>query len=263
MYSGVSQVEDVIKAARTSVFFVDDYQMIRPEDEGSVARIKEVCRQHHVEVEIVELKAQFRCSGAEGYLNWVNHTLQITDTANYDGWDEGAFEFTIFDDPNLMYEEICRKNDEGHKARVVAGFAWQWTQEKNGNDDAQIEDVVIPEHNFSMPWNSRKDQYSWATDDAKRNQIGCIHTSQGLEFDYVGVIIGNDLRFDPDTMELYASMDDYKDGNGKKGLKGHEVKLTAYIKNIYKVLLSRGMKGCYVYCRDENLSKYLKDRMNR
>lgn len=260
MYSGESQVEDIVKASKVSVFFVDDNQMIRPDDEGSVARIKEVCKKFGANVEEVKLVAQFRCSGAEGYLNWVDHTLQIQDTGNYDGWDDGTYDFKIFDDPNDMFIEICKRNDDGFKARMLAGFAWSWTDAKSGNDDAQKEDVIIPECNFSMPWNSRKDQYTWATDENKRNQIGCIHTAQGLEFDYVGVIIGNDLRFDQNSNTIFASFDDYRDTAGKKGLKNQEARLTAYVKRIYKVLMSRGMKGCYVYCRDENLREYLKER---
>lgn len=260
MYQGVSQVEDIVKAAKVSVFFVDDRQAIRPDDEGTVERIKEVCEEIGSEVIMVELRAQFRCSGAEGYLNWVDHTLQIADTGNYDGWDQGAFDFKIFDDPNELYASICSLNDEGFKARMLAGYAWKWTAAKEGNDDAQVDDVSIDEFNFHMPWNSRKASTTWATDDAMRDQIGCIHTSQGLEFDYVGVIIGNDLKFDPELMEVHADYDDYYDATGKKGLKGQPKHLTAYIKNIYRVLLSRGMKGCYVYCTDPNLQKYLKQR---
>lgn len=113
-----------------------------------------------------------------------------------------------------------------------------------------------------MPWNSRHDQYSWAVDNTKVNQIGCVHTSQGLEFDYVGVIIGNDLRYNPLTSEVYASREDYYDSSGKKGLKDNPAELTRLIKNIYKVLLSRGMKGCFVYCRDKNLQDHLRGRLN-
>ena len=160
-----------------------------------------------------------------------------------------------------MVQTIINKNNEGFKARLLAGFAWPWTSERDGNPNAEIDDVKIEEFNFKMPWNSRMNQYTWAIDKEKINQIGCVHTSQGLEFDYVGVIIGNDLRFNPETMELYASYNDYYDTTGKKGLKNNPKELTKYIKNIYKILLSRGMKGCFVFCRDKNLQKYLKSRM--
>lgn len=143
----------------------------------------------------------------------------------------------------------------------MAGFAWPWTSEKEGNPNAEVEDVEIPEHGFRMPWNSRNDQYSWAIDSEKIDQIGCVHTSQGLEFDYVGVIVGNDLRYNPDTMEIYASYEDYYDRTGKKGLNPKPEELTKLIKNIYKILMTRGMKGCYIFCRDKNLQEYLKSRL--
>nr|MCR5814488.1 DUF2075 domain-containing protein [Desulfovibrio sp.] len=260
MYKGVSQVEDIIKAARVSIFFVDDQQRIRPDDEGSVERIQQVCRQNNVAIQEVKLIAQFRCSGAAGYINWLDHTLQIQDTGNYDGWDKSDFDFKIFDNPNDLFTAICQLNEQGFKARILAGFAWPWTADKDGNSDAQKNDVSIPECQFSMPWNSRKNQYTWATDEDKIKQVGCIHTSQGLEFDYVGVILGNDLRFDRQKQMIYASGPDYYDATGKKGLKNEPEKLTLYVKRIYKVLMSRGQRGCYIYCRDKELALYFRQR---
>lgn len=260
-YKGENQVEDIIRASQVNVFFIDDNQRIRPEDVGTVAEIKALAKKHNSKIEEVTLEAQFRCSGAEGFLNWVDHTLQIRDTANFDGWDKETFDFMLVDDPNVLLEKINEKNEAGFKARMLAGFAWPWTSEREGNPDAQVPDVEIKEFDFKMPWNSRAGQYNWAIDNEKADQIGCIHTSQGLEFDYVGVIIGNDLRFDPDTMELYASYDDYYDKTGKKGLKDNTDELTRLIKNIYKVLMSRGMKGCYLFCRDVNLQTHLRSRL--
>ena len=261
MYRGESQVEDIIKASKVNVFFIDDNQRIRPDDEGTVRKIIEAARKYGSRVRRIGLKAQFRCSGAEGFLNWVDYTLQIADTANFDGWDQKAFEFKICDDPNLLYNDIKQKVSEGYKARLLAGFAWPWTAERAGNSNAQVEDVDISEYDFKMPWNSRLNQYTWATDDEKQNQIGCVHTSQGLEFDYVGVIIGNDLRYHPETMQIYASFNDYYDSSGKKGLSKQPDQLTGLIKNIYRILLSRGMKGCYMFCRDKNLQEYMKSRL--
>ena len=261
MYKGISQVEDVINASHVNVFFIDDNQRIRPDDEGTVATIKAVAARQCSHIVEVELLAQFRCAGAEGFLNWVDHNLQIQETANFDGWDGDAFEFAIVDDPHTLTNLITAKNTAGYKARLLAGFAWPWTSVTDGNPNAEKSDVEIEEHKFAMPWNSRRDQYSWAIDNAKVNQIGCVHTSQGLEFDYVGVIIGNDLRYNPLLGEVYASYNDYYDSSGKKGLKENPAELTKLIKNIYKVLLSRGMKGCFVYCRDKNLQDYLRGRL--
>jgi len=262
MYKGESQVEDMIRSSKCNVFFIDDFQRIRPNDEGTVEKIIEVAEKYHSEVVKVDLMAQFRCAGAEGFLNWVEHTLAISDTANFDGWDQETFEFKLVDHPNTLRSLVEEKNSQGFKARLLAGYAWHWTSEKEGNANGEINDIIMEEYNFSMPWNSRNNSYSWAVDPDKAGQIGCIHTSQGLEFDYVGVIIGKDLRYDPETMTVYGSYDHYKDIPGKKGLKNKPMELTSYIKNIYRVLLSRGMKGCYVFCHDENLRAYLQERLD-
>ncbi len=261
MYQGESQVEDIIRASKINVFFIDDNQRIRPNDEGTITKLKSTALKFNSTVVEVELKAQFRCSGADGFINWLTHNLQIEDTANYDGWDTQAFDFKIMDSPQSLVERVRLRNNEGFKSRILAGFAWPWTSEKDGNTDAQANDVSMPEFGFEMPWNSRSNQYSWSIDNLKQNQIGCVHTSQGLEFDYVGVIIGNDLRYNPETNQLYASFNDYYDSTGKKGLRENPLELMQYIKNIYKILMSRGIKGCYIFCRDKNLQEYLKKRL--
>lgn len=262
MYKGDNQVEDIIKASRTNVFFVDDSQVIRCEDIGSVSEIKRAAKKYNSEIHEIELKSQFRCSGADGFLNWLDYVLQIREiTGNFTGWDQNAFEFRLMDSPQDVYSAVQRRCEEGFKARMLAGFAWQWTADKDGNAHGEIEDVSLPEYGFSMPWNGRDMSTTWAVHPNGINQIGCIHTSQGLEFDYVGVIIGNDLKYDPKRYAVFGDYDEYKDTGGKKGLKNDPEKLTRFVSNIYKVLMSRGMKGCYVFCRDENLREYMKQRL--
>ena len=258
-YYGDNQVEDIIKSARCSIMFIDDNQRVRPEDIGTVKGIKRIATRMGANYREIELEAQFRCSGAEGYINWLDHVLHIRETANYNGWDGGEFEFKIFDDPNDLLEAIRIKNSAGYNARMLAGYAWPWT--KKGNNDGQIDDVIIEEFNFSMPWNSRKSRTTWAIDNSGVEQVGCIHTSQGLEFDYVGVIIGSDLRFDPEKNEYFVDWSSYKDAAGKKGLKNNLKKLSELVRNIYKVLMSRGMKGCYVHIVDKEVEKYLYSRL--
>lgn len=258
MYKGVNQVDDVIKAARTSIFFIDDNQMVRPDDIGSVAEIKRYAGLYDSEVYEMELEAQFRCSGAEGYVNWLNDVLQLRETANYDGWEDGDFEFKIFDDPNEMRKAIKRKDAEGFSARILAGYAWEWTSQKEGNGDAQVNDVLVPEYEFAMPWNSRKVGSTWAIDTSGIDQVGCIHTSQGLEFDYAGVIIGDDLEYDNETSSFRTDYNKYYDKVGKKGLKDNPKELNRLVRNIYKVLMTRGMKGCYIFCVNSETKQYFK-----
>lgn len=263
MYLGENQVEDIVKASKTSIFFVDDDQAIRPEDIGSVAEIKRVASDYRADVYEIELTAQFRCSGAEGYINWLNNTLQIKETANFDGWDGGEFDFKIFADPNQLREAILKKDEEGHSARVLAGYAWKWTSADEGNPNGEVSDVEIPEFEFRMPWNSRKVGTTWAVDQSGIHQVGCIHTSQGLEFDYVGVIVGNDLIFNPETFEYSTDINAYKDTMGKRGLSKSPKELNRLVRNIYKVLMTRGMKGCYVYFVDQNVKEYFYSRFGK
>lgn len=261
MYQGENQIEDILKAAEVVIFFVDDAQRIRPEDIGSVDAIKQASAKFDAHIHQVELNAQFRCAGAEGYVNWLDNTLQIRDTANYDGWDQKDFEFRIFKDPKRMYRKIRQKDAAGQRARMLAGYAWDWTSKKQGNPDAEVEDIQIPKHGFSMPWNSRKLGNTWAIEDEGLEQVGCVHTAQGLEFDYVGVIIGNDLRFDTETMTYYTEWDAYKDRNGKQTLQENPKELNKLVRNIYKILMSRGMKGCYVYFMDSAVEACFRERL--
>ena len=258
-YFGDNQIEDIVKAARVSIFFIDDDQKIRPEDIGSVNEIKKVSAAFKADIHEIELAAQFRCSGADGYINWLDDVLQIRPTGNFDGWDRGSFEFKIFDDPKVLYKAIKAKDISGSKARLLAGYAWPWTKE--GNIDANVNDVVIPEFNFGMPWNSRQVGTTWAIDSEGVDQIGCIHTSQGLEFDYVGVIVGSDLRFDKESNGFVVDWGSYKDRNGKKGLRNKPEQLSRLVRNIYKTLMTRGMRGCYVYIVDKEVEAYFRSRL--
>ena len=261
MYSGVNQIEDIIKSSKINVFFIDDHQRIRPDDIGSIAEVKRAAAEYGSEVYEYALTAQFRCSGADGFLNWIDDVFGIRETANYGGWNRDTFDFQIMDSPHDVYTKVKEMQNEGRRARLLAGYAWNWSN--MDKDGRLIDDVSMEEHDFHMPWNSRSISTTWAVHPEGINQVGCVHTTQGLEFDYVGVLIGNDLTYDSQTGELGADYIEYKDRTGKKGLKNNPQELTKLIKNIYKVLMTRGMKGCYVFCRDAELRAYLQERLAR
>lgn len=260
MYQGENQVDDVIRAAQVSVLFIDDNQQVRPDDIGSTREIRRLAAEYQADLIELKLTAQFRCAGADGFINWITDVLQIEQTGNYDGWDKTDFDFRLFDNPHDVFNAIKAREDEGAKARLLAGYAWKWTAETDGNDQGQVPDVVIEEHAFRMPWNPRASRELWAVQPDGLDFIGCIHTAQGLEFDYVGVIIGNDLKFNPENGTVWADASEYKDTQGMRGIRNNVPELSRLVKNIYKVLCSRGMKGCYVYCRDEGLREYMKGR---
>jgi uncharacterized protein len=261
MYTGENQVEDVVKASLITILFIDELQQVRPDDIGTVEEIRRVAKKFGAQVQEMELDAQYRCAGAEGFVNWLDTVLQIRETGNANGWDRKEFDFRIVASPNELRKLIRTKQNEGLSARMLAGYAWPWTSEGNGNPNGEIADVVITEHHFKMPWNSRQARSTWAIDSSGIDQIGCIHTSQGLEFDYVGVIIGLDLQFDPGKNAYRSSWEDYKDTAGRNGLRDKPDELCHYIKNIYKTLMSRAMKGCYVYICHPEVAKHFQDSL--
>ena len=208
----------------------------------------------------MELASQFRCNGSNGYLAWLDHILQIRDTANYDM--EGIdYEIRIFDSPKEMQELIVEKNRiSKNKARILAGYCWDW--KKEGVNDTSVHDIIIDD--FEISWNL-KNTTTFAIDDDSINEAGCIHTSQGLEFDYVGVIIGNDMRYENGKI-ITDFTKRAKTDQSLKGIKKlykenpefAKKEADEIIKNTYRTLMTRGMKGCYVYCTDQYLSAYLK-----
>ena len=260
-YSGDNQIEDIISSSYVNIFFIDDNQKIRPEDIGSVENIIKISKKHQSSIYRFKLDTQFRCAGANSYIDWLDYIFKIDESKKTLNWENSGFDFRIIDDPNELYDHIKNFNSQGFSARMLAGYAWKWT--KDGNANADIEDVIIPEYDFKKPWNSRNSRTTWADDIEGINQVGCIHTSQGLEFDYVGVIIGKDLRYDPQTQTLYCDWNTYKDSVGKKGLKNNHQLLTNLVKNIYKTLMTRGLKGCYTFIYDSALKNYFKDHINR
>lgn len=263
---GENQMKEIIHAAKFSIFFIDENQKVTLKDIGNVERIKEFAKEEGAQVTEAELASQFRCNGSDGYLAWIDDVLEIRETAN-DVYIGGDYDFRVYDDPNSLRDEIERLNKGRNKSRIVAGYCWDWRKESKANSD--IHDIEIDQHHFSISWNLSNTE-TWAIDEHSVKQAGCIHTCQGLEFDYVGVIIGDDLLYrDGKIVTDYTKR--AKTDQSLKGLKKmlKEDRIRAekladeIIRNTYRILLTRGQKGCYVYCTDEQLASYLKYRITR
>lgn len=261
--TGRLQIEDLINAAKVLVFFIDDYQSVRKGEIGTSAFINENAIKQNCKVFEFELEAQFRCGGSDGYTNWVDNTLQIRRTANTLWVNDENFEFKILHSPEELESAIKEKSKLGFSARLTAGFCWKWS-DRLDEDKELINDVVIGD--YKRPWNARegltgmrtgipKSQF-WAYEDGGINQIGCIYTAQGFEFDYVGVIFGNDLRFNPDDSTWEGHPENSHDTQVRNS--DNFLKL---VKNTYRVLLTRGMKGCYVYFMDKETERFFKSRL--
>lgn len=258
---GENQIKEIINASKFSIFFIDENQRVTLKDIGSIAEIKKYANYYDAGIYIMELKSQFRCDGSDGYLAWLDNTLEIRETANYDLDDK--YDFKVFDNPNELRKAIMEKNKINNKSRLVAGYCWNWISD--GKNKSDIYDIEIPEYDFGMSWNLGNSK-TWAIDEASVNEVGCIHTCQGLEFDYVGVIIGDDLRYENNHIvtdyKKRAKTDQSLKGINKiakeDGYEEAEKIADTIIKNTYKTLMTRGMKGCYVYCTNKELEKYLK-----
>lgn len=261
--SNLEQIEELVQAAKVCVFLIDDVQVVRPNEIGSVGYIRQHAQAMNCNVFEYELEAQFRCSGSDAFVNWIDNTLGIRRTANVLWEGNESFDFKIFDSPQALEEAIRKKAAEGYTARMTAGFCWKWSKPRP--DGTLVEDVVIGE--YQRPWNARPEAARlakgipkaslWAHLPGGIDQVGCIYTAQGFEFDYVGVIFGKDLlyRFDKqdwvgDSQQSYDTV--VKRSGGK---------FADLLKNTYRVLLSRGMKGCYVHHMDKETEHFMRSRM--
>ncbi|MFH1389763.1 MAG: DUF2075 domain-containing protein, partial [Candidatus Margulisiibacteriota bacterium] len=237
--TGTPQIEELIKTAKVVVFFIDDDQIVRPNEIGSVKYIKQFASKNNCAIFEYELDVQFRCNGSEAFINWINNTLGIKRTANVI-WDlHEEFDFKIFDNPHSLHKAIEKKNkDKPNSARLVTGYCWPWSEPRS--DGSLVEDVVIDD--FKMPWEKKDKFWEWAHEDSGMNQMGTVYTAQGFEFDYIGVIIGPDLTYNLDK----TIWEGHPECSHDSMVKRSKEKFTEMVKNAYRVLLSRGMKGCYV-----------------
>lgn len=257
---GENQIKEIIHASLCSIFFIDESQRVTLSDIGTAAEIRKWAEKLDSEVIEMELISQFRCNGSDGYLAWLDKALEIRDTANYDLKDID-YDIRIVDSPNEVRDLIIERNRTHNQSRILAGYCWEWI--KSGKNDSTVHDIKIDD--FEMSWNLGNTT-TFAVDESSVNEIGCIHTSQGLEFDYAGVIIGDDMRYE----NGHIVTDFTKRAKTDQSLKGIKKlykensqlamkEADEIIKNTYRTLMTRGMKGCYVYCTDKKLAEYLKE----
>ena len=253
IFHGENQVKELINAGRVTVFFIDEDQKITTKDIGSKDEIRKWAAYYGIPVyegEDLNLVSQFRCNGSDGYLNFLDNLLGIRSTANltfdYD------YEIRLFRSPVKMREALREKNDLNNKSRMIAGYCYEWVTENNPQGD---EYDIILEDGFRAKWNFSNSLF--AIDPDSFDQVGCIHTTQGLEFDYCGIIIGQDLRYEDGKVITDPSKEAISDKSS--GIRSCKDKVLAdkLIRNTYKTLMARGQKGCFLYCEDKALLEYI------
>ncbi|MGG0668640.1 DUF2075 domain-containing protein [Sporosarcina koreensis] len=261
---GENQIKELVKGSKFTIFFIDENQKVTLSDIGSVDMIKQYARQYNADIISCELTSQFRCDGSDGYMAWLDDVLQIRNTANMNdlGMD---YDIRLYDDPSEMLAEIEKLNERNNKSRIMAGYCWEWP--KNNRQDVNHHDITIPEHDFGISWNIEN---TWAIENSSVREAGCIHTAQGLEFDYVGVIIGDDMRFENGQI-ITDFTKRAKTDQSLRGIKGiakedpekaHAL-ADPIIRNTYRTLMTRGQKGCFVFCTDPALQAYLEERLEK
>lgn len=259
-----SQIQEILDASKVAVFFIDDKQVVRPGEVGSSTLVRETAAANNCRLSEYQLEAQFRCAGSDGFVNWIENTLGVRETANV-LWNqrEESFEFRIYPTPQALEDAIRARASEGHTARLTAGFCWPWSKTLLPGGRL-VEDVVIG--SYRRPWNARSEasglapgiprEVHWAHDPRGIDQIGCVYTAQGFEFDYVGVIWGPDLTYDPHSGAWQGNREHSRDAVVRRS----RDRFSDLVKNTYRVLLSRGLKGCYVHFMDAGTEAFVRSR---
>ncbi|OGQ22327.1 MAG: AAA family ATPase [Deltaproteobacteria bacterium RIFCSPLOWO2_02_FULL_44_10] len=262
-HMGENQVKEIIEASKFSIFFVDENQKVTLHDIGTKDEIRRWAIGLGATVHEMELTSQFRCNGSDGYLSWLDNALQIRETANetLEGID---YDFRVMSSANELRDLIYEKNKINNKARMVAGYCWKWLSKKN----PLMDDIIFPEQNFSAKWNLDTDGMLWIVKPDSVKEVGCIHTCQGLELDYVGVIIGLDfvIRNGEVVTDVTQRASSDKSVHGYKKLLMEDPEntmktLDLIVKNTYRTLMTRGQKGCYVYFVDKETEEWFRARM--
>lgn len=260
------QIEELIDVAKVTVFFIDDLQVVRPGEVGSKDLIKRYAAAMGAELLEYELDIQFRCGGSDAWVSWVDNTLDLRRTAHVVWEGDDQFDFDIVDSPGELQALINQRAARGDSARLVAGFCWPWSKPRD--DGTLVDDVHLD--GWSMPWNAKEgasglatgipESNFWASDPRGLDQVGCVYTAQGFEFDYVGVIFGRDL--------VYRGRDGWvgqpefsKDGIVRRAAKD-SARFTELVKQTYRVLLTRGMKGCYIHFEDPATRQLFESRVD-
>ena len=258
--TGRPQVDELIAAARVPVFLLDEHQVVRPGELGTVDDIEEHARSLGLAVRKISLNDQFRCGGSEVYLDWVQRLLGLSAGGPLPWPGDPAFGVQVADSPHELEHVLASKLAAGYGARMTAGFCWPWSEPRS--DGSLVPDVVIGD--WSRPWNLRSERAIggappsslWATDPAGFGQVGCVYTAQGFEYDWNGVIIGPDLVWrDRGWVAIRKAS---KDPNFRSRTTVTDLEFERLIRNVYKVLLTRGMIGTVICSPDDETRAMLR-----
>jgi hypothetical protein len=269
---GENQVKEIINSSLFSVFFIDEKQKVTLKDIGSKEEIEKWAIEANADITNRALESQFRCSGSDGYLSWLDNSLGVRNTANIK-LDISEYEFIVYDNPTEMRNSINKLNNNKDTARIVAGYCWKWITASNSKkwkeltteEQSKLFDIEFLEYDFQMRWNLKEDGMLWLLKKDSINEVGCIHTCQGLELEHIGVIIGDDFIVRDGEIIIQPEKHPGADRaiqSWKKVIKENpiegRVRVEEVIKNTYRTLMTRGSKSCHLYCTDKETRNYFK-----
>lgn len=265
---GTHVLDDIIRASRVAVFFIDSDQAVTMTDFATIDRIKEAAERLHskvIEGKNLELKTQFRVTGGETYISFIKAFLGYSNEILF--YHPDKYDFRVYDTASEMRQAIIEKDElynQNHtisgKCRIVAGYTYEWISCGQFRDGLDY-DIILDSGEFMAKWNLRcrevGSKYSWLNDPNSINEVGCIHTCQGLDMNYCGVIIGKDIQY-RDGQLLFCKDQIAKSDRNSGIRRADDETARKLIRNTYHVLLTRGILGTYVYCEDKGLRDYLK-----
>lgn len=254
------QLDELFAAARVPVFLLDENQVVRPGEQGTVEDIEKYAADHGIQVQRISLDDQFRCGGSEAYVEWVQRLLGLHDGGPIAWEGDPRFEVQVADSPFELEHVMEQQRAEGFGARITAGYCWRWSDPNK--DGTLVNDVVIGD--WSKPWNLKGERSIggapaaafWASDPVGFGQVGCVYTAQGFEYDYAGVIIGPDLVWRGDRW--VANRGENKDPDFRNTKTVGNERFDELVRNVYKVLLTRGMQGVVIYSPDAETQQFLR-----
>jgi DUF2075 family protein len=250
--TGRPQLDELVSAARVPVFLLDQNQVVRPGESGSVETIKAYAVANGLRVHEIELDEQYRCGGSAAYIRWVEQLLGLGDEAPAPWAGDEHFQLSVADSPEELEQLLLAKEADGYSARMAAGYCWPWSDPRP--DDTLVADVAI--EGWSRPWNVKGERRVgaappaalWASDPAGVGQVGCVYTAQGFEYDWNGVILGPDLVWRDGSLVSNRLANRDPDFRSQKNVSDQQ--FDDLVRNVYKVLLTRGMVGTLLYSTD-------------
>lgn len=249
----VDMIDKIFYASRVNVFFIDEQQKVTKDDYLTIDKIKQYAKKYNsevIETEELVLNSQFRVTGGINYINFIDTFLGYENILHK--YDSKNYDFKVFDTPTKMWEEIKIKQKQYKNTRLLAGYTQEWVSKQN--DD--VYDFVLDDGKFKMKWN-KQTTVPYILDETQYDRIGSIHTIQGVDMDYAGVIIGKDIVYRDGEIQFIKENNAMSDrASGIRTATDEEA--AEMIRNTYKVLLTRAIYGTYVYCEDKQLNEYLK-----